>query len=239
MTKSTASVQLNDQDFDAFKITVLPHFDQLLAENPSPAGQTLDRDKALRDMYELANGRYEINWTESGALASSAAELSLSAAVAVAAAPGKPNNNDCTLWEITVISDALNAGMYYCGVEAKSAQQAAAQIAAQLTLEQLNDLRPLLRAFRDAQDRMAIGWAVFNLLRGIGKQIGSRQLLAALETNMPWYDWIIVGTVVASQLVLLFASDGTSFVAEIVAIGILFTQLGHDVAHMCKSCGWD
>ncbi|NWA63183.1 hypothetical protein HX773_19950 [Pantoea sp. B9002] len=78
-----------------------------------------------------------------------------------------------------------------------------------------------------------------NLLAAIWKLTGIRQFLGALETNMAWYNWVIMGTVISAQLVALFATDRASFIAEVFLLGAFFVQLGIDANHMTAACGWD
>jgi hypothetical protein len=56
---------------------------------------------------------------------------------------------------------------------------------------------------------------------------------------MAWYNWVIMGTVISAQLVALFATDGSSFIAGVVLPGAFFVQLGIDANHMSAACGWD
>ncbi|WP_413676595.1 hypothetical protein [Pantoea dispersa] len=93
--------------------------------------------------------------------------------------------------EFTVICDVISVGLQYAGVQGKVLEEAAAEIAGEITETQLNGLQKLLQAVSSAKGKQATATAVFNLLAAIWKLTGILQFLGALETNMVWYNWVM------------------------------------------------
>lgn len=229
MSQSAAAVNIKEQDFSTFRTTIQPYFEQIIQDNPPPAGEVIDREKAIRDMYDLVHGRYEVEWVGSPAAGEGAA----------AAAVQGVGFSECNQMELTVICDVIAVVFQCVGVNGKVVEEAATEIAGEITETQLNGLQTLLQAVKDAQGKQATAMAVFKLLAAVWKLTGIRQFLGALETHMAWYNWVIMGTVISAQLVALFATDGASFVAELVLMSTFFVQLEIDLDHMATACGWD
>lgn len=222
MTQSASFVNLKNLDFNTFQNTIKPFLDEFVTENPPPSGQTIDKDNAIRDMFDMIHGRYDIPWTSSPAAATGVA-------VGISA---------CTTKEITVAIDCFTVLFQFLGVTGKVCGEAATEVIDELTQTQMDGLTKLFQAISDAEGVTNTATAVFNLISGIYKLTGIRQILGAIEDNMAWYNWVIMGTVITAQAVALFATDGASFIAELVLMGAFLTQLGIDATAMAEACGW-
>jgi hypothetical protein len=223
MTQLASFVSLKNQDFNAFQSTIKPFLDKFVADNPPPSGQTIEKNKAIRDMFDMIHGRYNIPWTSSRAAAKAGVAVDISA---------------CTTKEITVAVDCFTVLFQFIGVTGEVCGEAATEVIDELTQTQLDGLSQLFQAVSDANGPTQTATAVFNLISGIYKLTGIRQILGAIESNMAWYNWVLMGTVITAQAVALFATDGASFIAELVLMGAFLTQLGIDAAAMGEACGW-
>ncbi|WP_321816983.1 MULTISPECIES: hypothetical protein [unclassified Paraburkholderia] len=223
MNTSAPFVGLEKQDFETFQNTIKPVLDNFLADNPPPHGQIVEKDKAIRDMFDMIQGGYEIPWTNSNANANAAKSVGISA---------------CTAKEITVAIDCFSVFFEFLGVTPDVCTKAATALIGELTKAQLDSLSKSFQAISDADGAVDTATAVFNLISGIYDLTGIGKILDALEDNMSWYHWFIVGVVVTAQAVALFASDGASFIAELIVMTAFLTQLGIDAVSMADACGW-
>lgn len=221
MTQLAPFTNLKGDNFDAFRATIEPFLDRFLVEHPSPDRQHIDKHTAIRNMLELIHGKYDLHWKDSPP--ATKATVGFSA---------------CNAKEIVVAVDAFTVLFQFIGVSGKVCGEAATDIIEGLSAVELDGLSALFEAVSKADGAKETAKALFNLISGIYKLTGIRQILGAIESHLSWYNWVIMGTVITAQAVALFASDGASFIAEVVLLGAFLTQLGIDAAAMGETCGW-
>ncbi|WP_432372527.1 hypothetical protein ACRPHP_00200 [Pantoea allii] len=226
MSQPLSDNSLKELDFLTFQNVTSPFLDKIVAENPPPAGETLDKDKAISDMFDLVHGQYDIPWSDS------------SGSRSVSTAGRSVAISECTSKEIIVAIDCFTVFFQFLGITGKVCGEAATEVVNGLTRTQLDGLSSLFQAISNAEGALNTATAIFNLISAIYKLTGIRQILGAIEDNMAWYNWVLMATVITAQAVALLATDGAAFIGELVLMGAFLTQLGIDASSMADACGW-
>ena len=118
------------------------------------------------------------------------------------------------------------------------ARNLAKTLAAGLEPAGLIGLEVSVNAVLQAASKWDKAVAIARLAGQIFKQLGLKQILQALKDNLRWYQWILMGVIMAAQLVVWFASDGIALAAEIVIAVVLVGVLAADIVAAVGKCGW-
>lgn len=204
-----------------FTKVMAPELDKFLEENPQAvAGKPFDKEKALQDMYAFLHGNFPITWQPS--------QLSTRQALTV--------SNACIGGIITVVIDVISIVLQVAGVSGSVSRAAGKEVAAKISEEVLIGLERDIVAIEKATSNFDKATAIFKVFGQIYKVTGIRQILGAIEHNMAWYEWVIMGATISAQIVAWVASDGIAAIAEMVILTAILAQTTADAVSMMSAC---
>jgi len=202
------------------------HPDQLAEITSNPAA-------AIDDMYHVLHDEgTQIVWL--GPDVDPVARI-LAKRSATAAAGGP--SADCIAALVTCAVDVLTLAFQILGA-VTIARNLAKTLAAGLEPAGLIGLEVSVNAVLQAASKWDKAVAIARLAGQILKQLGIKQILQALKDNLRWYQWILMGVIMAAQVVAWFASDGIALAAEIVIAVVLIGVLAADIVAAVGKCGW-
>ena len=144
---------------------------------------------------------------------------------------------DCIAALVTCAVDVLTLAFQILGA-VTIARNLAKTLAAGLKPAGLIGLEVSVNAVLQAASKWDKAVAFARLAGQIFKQLGLKQILQALKDNLRWYQWLLMGVIMAAQLVAWFASDGIALAAEIVIAVVLVGVLAADIVAAVGKCGW-
>jgi hypothetical protein len=212
------------------------HPDQLAELTSNPAAAVDDMYHVLHD--EAINNRVgrdegtQIVWIGPD-VDPVARVLAKRSATAAAGAPSAA----CIAALVTCAVDVLTLAFQILGA-VTIARNLARTLAAGLEPAGLIGLEVSVNAVVQAASKWDKAVAIARLAGQIFKQLGLKQILQALKDNLRWYQWILMGVIMAAQLVAWFASDGIALAAEIVIAVVLVGVLVADIVAAVGKCGW-
>jgi len=218
------AVPIKNLDVASFQSRMRPALDQFVADHQNILqGKTIDKNQAVQDMFSLVHGNYALE--------------SLSAPAAAPAGALASGTSSCPVAIATCAVDCLAVLLQVAGVPSSVTRTAARAVIDTVPAEVLTGWQQLVRNVATADSTSSKAKAIFALVKSIYTATGIRQILGAIEHDMAWYEWVLMGTVVTAQLTIWFASDGLAAIAEIALLGAVLAQTVADAALAVKVCG--
>lgn len=215
-----STVNIKELNAPAFALQLTPSLDQFLVDHqPSLAGKAIRKEQALEDMYNMIHGKYDLRFQKSTVIPRTT-DLSSACIAAI----------------VTCVIDVVSIVLQAAGVPESVTKDAAEAIVADIPTEALTGLEQDILALEQADSLTDKAKAIFTIFSGVYKVTGIRQILGAIEHNMAWYEWVLMGTVITAQVTAWVATDGIAAIAEIVILGALVAQAVADAALAVSAC---
>jgi hypothetical protein len=212
---------LSQADFEAKMKPVLTQF---LTEYKDHLQGSVDQGQALKDMYALVHGKYQIHWKLPGPVGSPQ----------VVVPPGI--NVQCVSMIVTVTVDVLMLFLGLLGLPDSVARATAKELVEEAGAEALVGLEKQIQAIASAKGIQAQAKALAAFMMSFYKITGIRQILGAIEHNMAWYEWVIMGVTITAQVTAWVATDFVAAIAEIVIEGAVVGQTVADAITCVQDC---
>lgn len=210
---------LSRLSFADFEEQAKPALMSFLTDNKGKLeGGNVDENQALRDMYSLVQGEFPIEWKKTPPLPN----LSLSA---------------CEEMIVTTSVDVLMCFLGLLGIPDSVAQATASDIIIGLSDGELTALEKSIEAISEADGITDQAKAIIKVMSQIYKVTGIRQILGALEHNMSWYEWVIMGATITAQVAAWVATDFVAALAELVLETAAIGQTVVDAIKTVSVCG--
>ncbi|MFB6456405.1 hypothetical protein ACE38W_14125 [Chitinophaga sp. Hz27] len=210
---------LKNLSYPAFIAQAGPALDTFLQTERSVInGHTIHREQALEDMHNFIRGEFPIHWVPT----SNVTTVQIS--------------NACIAALITCSVDILAVMFQLLGLPEEVTEDAAEQVMKSVPAEELSGLEQLFKNLADADSMTDKAKAMFAIFAGIYKVTGIRQILGAIEHNMAWYEWVIMGATISAQIVAWIATDGVAAVAELVLLTAAVGQAVADAVLAVTNC---
>ncbi|MRG44479.1 hypothetical protein GFS24_05110 [Chitinophaga sp. SYP-B3965] len=210
-----STVTFKNLSYPDFATQLTPALNQFLQDHEAfLAGKSINKEQAVRDMYSLVHGKYALYYQSPSATISSS----------------------CVTAMITCAIDVVSIVLQAVGVPESVTKAVAVEIVDDISPEALTGLEAAFKALADADSLTDKAKAIFALFAGFYKITGIRQILGAIEHNMAWYEWVLMGTVITAQLTAWLATDGIAAIAEIVILGALVAQAVADATLVVSAC---
>lgn len=231
-------------DFEAMMNGQLTQFMTTQADffNANPDKKALIQDNfgaTVDDMYHALHGGVLANRTITRSLGTGGSEI-------VWLGPdvdplrsfverGPMDRAPCVAAIITCAVDALAITFQAIGV-GMIARQLARNLVNGIANAAIVGLEVAVNAITNAANGLARAMAVAKLASQIARIIGIKQILQALKDNLHWYQWVVMGVVIAAQIAAWFLSDGLALAAEIVIFSALLASLVFDAMAAASAC---
>lgn len=205
--------------FADFEKRISPVFDQFLIDYKDKLeGKQIDQAQAITDMYDLVHGKFQIHWKQPAPEV--AAEVS----------------SQCVSMIVTVSVDVLMVFIGLLGVPDSVARATAVDLVNDLPESEMVALEKQIQAIADAQGITNQAQALIQFMTSFYKITGIRQILGALEHNMAWYEWVLMGVTITAQVTAWVATDFVSALAELVLETAAIAQTVADAITCVEDC---
>lgn len=210
--------------FDEFQNKIGPIYDQFIVDyRDKLSDKKIDKSQAIKDMYALVQGKYPIQWKQPAQTTELAVGVS----------------SQCVSMIITVSVDVLMVFIGLLGVPESVARATAVDLVKDLPESEMVGLEKQIAAIADATSTTDKAKAMAKFMSSFYKITGIRQILGALEHNMAWYEWVLMGVTITAQITAWVATDFVAAVAEIVLEGATIAQTVADAITCVKDCKSD
>jgi hypothetical protein len=221
---SASLIRYSRSDFDAY---MRLHLHAFIAEHAADLqGHEVDETQALNDLYDLVHGQSQLDWT--------IPDRNVDIAGGAEALPPP-----CVIAVVGVAVGCVALVLQAAGVPSSVSRAVGTTVVDEAIAASpavFNTLEAEVTALMQADGIYNQAKAIFSLFGSIGNVVPIGKIISAIKNELSWYQWMLMGVVIAAQLTLWFTTGGTAAIAELVLFGAAIAGLVVSAAQAYHTC---